>query len=63
MVSSHLIFSSINPIDLYKNLKKVLNNNYEPVFIEVSTYRYLEHCGPNQDDDLNYRPAEEIKYC
>lgn len=55
-------FSSINPIDLYKNLKKVLNNNYEPVFIEVSTYRYLEHCGPNQDDDLNYRPAAEIKY-
>jgi pyruvate dehydrogenase E1 component alpha subunit len=31
-----------------------------PVFIEIETYRYVEHCGPNPDDDLNYRPAKEI---
>jgi pyruvate dehydrogenase E1 component alpha subunit len=31
-----------------------------PVFIEIETYRYVEHCGPNPDDDLNYRPATEI---
>lgn len=31
-----------------------------PVFIEIETYRYVEHCGPNPDDNLNYRPAKEI---
>ena len=55
-------FSSKNPIDLYKKLKKVLDNNYEPVFIEVSTYRHLEHCGPNNDDSLNYRPIKEVNH-
>lgn len=31
----------------------------KPYFIELSTYRYLEHCGPNSDDHLNYRPEKE----
>lgn len=31
-----------------------------PVFLECSTYRWREHCGPNIDDDLGYRPAVEI---
>ena len=26
----------------------------KPLFIEVDTYRYYEHCGPNFDDNLNY---------
>jgi pyruvate dehydrogenase E1 component alpha subunit len=32
-----------------------------PVLFEISTYRKLEHCGPNDDDYLNYRPKSEIK--
>ncbi len=32
-----------------------------PVFLELKTYRYLEHCGPNNDDGLGYRPAAELK--
>lgn len=32
-----------------------------PCFIEVDTYRWLEHCGPNNDDALGYRSKEEIK--
>ena len=31
-----------------------------PQFIEFSTYRWLEHCGPNIDDDAGYRSKEEI---
>lgn len=31
-----------------------------PVFVEFMTYRWREHCGPNVDDDLGYRPAEEV---
>ena len=34
----------------------------EPIFVEVDTYRHLEHCGPNNDDNLNYRPKREINY-
>jgi pyruvate dehydrogenase E1 component alpha subunit len=32
----------------------------KPVFIEYDTYRWLEHCGPNDDDLLGYRPAGEL---
>ena len=26
----------------------------------IFTYRHYEHCGPNKDDNLNYRPKNEI---
>ena len=32
------------------------------LFIEVETYRYYEHCGPNKDDNLNYRPKNEVEF-
>lgn len=32
-----------------------------PQFLEFRTYRWREHCGPNFDDDLNYRSAQEIE--
>jgi len=32
-----------------------------PQFIEYTTYRWLEHCGPNYDDDLGYRPEGELE--
>ncbi len=31
-----------------------------PQFIELDTYRWLEHCGPNDDDYLGYRPSGEL---
>lgn len=31
-----------------------------PVFIEIDTYRFLEHCGPSNDDDLGYRSKAEV---
>ncbi len=33
-----------------------------PMFMEFATYRHLEHCGPSPDDDLGYRPGEEITH-
>jgi pyruvate dehydrogenase E1 component alpha subunit len=30
--------------------------------LDINTHRYLEHCGPNNDDHLNYRSSDEIKY-
>jgi len=32
-----------------------------PQFIELSTYRWREHCGPDFDDHLGYRAAQEIE--
>jgi pyruvate dehydrogenase E1 component alpha subunit len=36
-------------------------NGGGPQFLEFSTYRWREHCGPNFDDDLNYRTAAEVE--
>lgn len=32
-----------------------------PCFLELSTYRHLEHCGPNNDDHMEYRSKTELK--
>ena len=32
-----------------------------PKFLELHTYRWLEHCGPNYDDELGYRTINDIK--
>ncbi len=31
-----------------------------PSFLEFMTYRWREHCGPNFDDDVPYRPTGEL---
>lgn len=59
--SFHL--SSANPIKLVSEMNDIFKKKLsEPIFIEVDTYRYLEHCGPNIDDNLKYRPNKEIDY-
>ena len=32
-----------------------------PRFLEFKTYRWLEHVGPHDDDDLGYRPKGELQ--
>ena len=52
-----------NVKDTFKTLKKstqLVKRGIGPVFVEFKTYRFLEHCGPNNDDDLNYRNKKEI---
>ena len=34
----------------------------KPAIIITNTYRYLEHCGPNNDDKLEYRKKSEIEF-
>jgi len=51
-------------IHLYKLAKKAvgkIKDENVPIFLEFSTYRDREHCGPNLDDDLGYRPNKELK--
>lgn len=52
-----------NVLDSYNTLIKARNfllKKKQPVFIEFSTYRLLEHCGPNYDNDLKYRSENEF---
>ncbi len=32
-----------------------------PAFVEASTYRYREHCGPNYDNEIGYRTVAEYE--
>lgn len=32
-----------------------------PRFLELQTYRWREHCGPNYDNDIGYRSPEEFE--
>lgn len=57
-------FDGSKPFSFALKLKKIINNVRKqsgPCFIEFSTYRYLEHCGPFNDDNLQYRPKAELK--
>ena len=38
-----------------KKLREKIIKTNKPCFLELSTYRHYEHCGPNFDDDLGYR--------
>jgi TPP-dependent pyruvate/acetoin dehydrogenase alpha subunit len=52
-----------NIIKTFSSVKKIIRkiiNKSKPHLIEINTFRYLEHCGPNQDDKLNYRSKTEI---
>jgi len=52
-----------NPFDLFLNFKKIFEKVRKtsiPHFIEIETYRFLEHCGPNDDTKLGYRTWTEI---
>jgi TPP-dependent pyruvate/acetoin dehydrogenase alpha subunit len=36
--------------------------NSKPAIVIMNTFRYLEHCGPNNDDNLDYREKKEIEF-
>ena len=52
-----------NVLDCLNKTTEIINlvrTSKKPVFIEYDTYRWLEHCGPNDDDYLGYRPQGEL---
>lgn len=40
---------------------KHIRSGKGPAFLEFDTFRWLEHCGPNWDDDLGYREKGELE--
>ncbi len=52
-------------IKVYNVLKKMSEETRKgqgPCFLEISTFRWREHCGPNYDNDLGYRSKKEVSY-
>lgn len=50
--------------EIYSILNKAIKyskNRMKPVFVEFMTSRWLEHCGPNNDDNLRYRDVKELE--
>ena len=50
-------------LGVYETAKKALDSIdlfKKPALIEFDTFRWLEHCGPNWDDHLNYRKEGEL---
>lgn len=50
---------------VFLNSKKIINKirkSSVPFLIELKTYRNLEHCGPNNDDELGYRKKNYLNF-
>ena len=39
-----------------------IKNNHSPFFIQLDTYRWREHCGPNYDNHIGYRSEKEFNF-
>lgn len=54
-----------NYLDVMRSLNKAISyvkKEKKPFFLEFETYRWLEHCGPNDDSQLNYRSKQELNF-
>lgn len=50
---------------IYNELKEVISSirtNPRSYFIELPTYRWREHCGPNFDNHIGYRTEDEFQF-
>ena len=53
-----------NPVEVLTTLRKAVKGtrvSSRPAFVEISTYRWREHCGPNFDNHLPYRTEAEYE--
>ena len=47
--------------NISENAINYVKNDKKPALIEFETFRWLEHCGPNWDDNLGYRKKGELQ--
>ncbi|MBN2752313.1 MAG: thiamine pyrophosphate-dependent dehydrogenase E1 component subunit alpha [Rhodospirillaceae bacterium] len=47
-------------VDGFAAAAEAVRDGQGPRFVEVETYRWREHVGPNEDTSLGYRTAEEL---
>jgi pyruvate dehydrogenase E1 component alpha subunit len=46
--------------EVTRSALKLIDSGKGPVFLEFSTYRWREHCGPDYDNDIGYRSEAEF---
>ena len=54
-----------NVVNVYKKSRNLINyikKNNKPAILVLNTYRYKEHCGPNEDAHLAYRKDKEVNF-
>ena len=59
------LFKDHDVLNIYKKTKKIIKTikkKSAPYLIQINTWRYLEHCGPNYDDNLGYREKRDKIY-
>ncbi len=52
-----------NVFEIFKKTKKIINkvrSKSKPYILSFETFRHLEHCGPDNDDNLKYRDKKYI---
>ena len=62
---STTLINKNNPEVCYSTLKKItdkIRKTSQPHFLEVMTYRFNAHVGPETDDHYNYRSKKEINF-
>ena len=47
-------------LPISKNAINKIRITGKPQFLEFSTYRWREHCGPHFDNDIGYRTEDEF---
>jgi TPP-dependent pyruvate/acetoin dehydrogenase alpha subunit len=47
--------------NLAKNAIQEIHKHEAPYFIELTTYRWREHCGPDYDNNIGYRTENEFQ--
>jgi TPP-dependent pyruvate/acetoin dehydrogenase alpha subunit len=55
----------LKPREIHNKISKAVNysrKNSKPSFVEVMTFRYREHVGPNFDNHLNYRSKKYLNF-
>jgi pyruvate dehydrogenase E1 component alpha subunit len=63
-MTSHAVFGN-DAVGVYRTLAAAMaaaRRKRGPTFIEAYTYRWNGHVGPEGDDDVGYRPEQELRY-
>ncbi len=49
-------------LSVSKKAFEYVKKSKKPAILNLNTYRFIEHCGPHQDDHLNYRNKNEQQF-
>jgi TPP-dependent pyruvate/acetoin dehydrogenase alpha subunit len=53
-------YDAIETHEILSCATKYVKSGFGPAFVELSTYRWREHCGPHYDNHIGYRAEQEF---